>query len=124
MLTYKSKTGELLYRGALKAKGYSGHGPGVNNPGLQHVAKVGPIPAGVYWISPEPFDSPEHGKFCLRLTPVTGTQTYGRSGFLMHGDEVGHVGEFLASEGCIVQDRPTREWVHNNGHTLLVVEDW
>lgn len=121
MWTYKSGSGKLFHRGELKAQAYSGHGEGKNNPAMQHVADVGPIPTGVYLIG-DMFDHPTHGKYCMRLLPVTGTQLYGRSGFLMHGENAAHPGE--SSTGCIVVDHPHRVEVHESHDSQLVVEDW
>jgi hypothetical protein len=42
--TYKQSTGELDHNGAAIGAGYSGHGAGLNNPAMQNVHDVGPIP--------------------------------------------------------------------------------
>lgn len=98
--------------------GYSGHGYGKNNPSMQDVKGVGPIPCGRYIIS-EPFDSPKHGPYCLRLTPMEGTNTFGRDGFLIHGDSIIHPG--MASEGCIVALRSVRELIAKDFDNILNV---
>jgi hypothetical protein len=120
--TFKTVNGELSRRGVVKGTGYSGHGEGKNNPFMQNVKGVGPLPTGVYWMGQEPFDHHIHGKYCLRLIPVTGTEMYGRAGFLIHGDNVHHPGE--ASEGCIILDHDLRVQMATSGDVLVVVEDW
>lgn len=119
MWTYRQNTGELLHDGALVAKGYSGHEEGYDNPALQHVRCVGPIPQGKWIVEGPPFDTEIHGPFVLRLQPAPGTNTFGRSGFLMHGDSKRHPG--MASEGCIIMARPVREQVWDSGDRDLEV---
>ncbi len=53
----------------------------------------------------------------MRLTPVPGTQTFGRDGFLIHGDNRRHD----ASQGCIVLDRTARNRIATSGDTRLNV---
>lgn len=86
--------------------GYSGRGEGKNNPKMQAVPEVGPIPQGRYRIGPM-FDSDTHGPHCMRLTPESGTETFGRCGFLIHGDSIIHPG--FASGGCIILPRAVRD---------------
>lgn len=119
MWTYEQSTGKLSHDGQLVGMGYSGHEDGKNNPQLQGVANVGPIPVGEWTISQEAFNSPTHGPFCLRLTPGPETNTFGRSGFLIHGDSVVHPG--LASEGCIIQLHATRLTIKESGDVNLTV---
>lgn len=119
MWTYRQRTGQLFNQfGNLIHAGYSGHGEGKNNPALEHVHNVGPIPQGRYSIG-FPFDSSSHGPFCLRLAPLPGTDTFGRDGFLMHGDSIQHPGE--ASEGCIIMPRNVREEVYFSDDKILHV---
>lgn len=46
------------------------------------------------------FTHPKAGPMTMRLTPMKGTDTFGRDGFLIHGDKmsVNHT----ASNGCII----------------------
>jgi hypothetical protein len=53
----------------------------------------------------------------MRLTPFPGTQTYGRDGFLIHGDNVLHD----ASQGCIILDRAVRNRISSSGGNRLNV---
>jgi hypothetical protein len=117
--TYSQKNGELQQDGEPVAHGYSGAGAGKNNPDMEHVANVGPIPAGDWSITGPPVDTAEHGPYVLKLEPVAETQTFGRSGFLMHGDSKEHPG--CASHGCVILPRSVREQVWNSGDRDLEV---
>ena len=121
MFTYEQSTGRFLdSSGNLLAEGYSGKGGGKNNPAMERVPDVGPIPAGLYHINP-PIDTIEHGPFVLTLIPNEWNEMFDRGGFLIHGDSVEHPGE--ASEGCIVLPRPARERIAESlaGDNLLQV---
>jgi hypothetical protein len=123
MWTYRQSTGQIFTaEHELAGTGYSGHAEGVNNPALQEHRGIGPLPRGIYKIC-TPFDSPDHGEYCLRLEPLSENEMFGRSGFLMHGDKKGAVGLFVASLGCIIQARAVRERVWNSGdHALEVIQ--
>jgi hypothetical protein len=118
MYSYSQATGILTRNGATAGQGYSGHGAGRNNPAMQATRDVGPIPQGQYKIGP-PFDTPStaQGPHVMRLTPVAGTNTFGRDGFLMHGDDPQHD----ASEGCIIMPPGVRDAVSASGDTDLTV---
>jgi|SRR5579862_1648174 len=117
--TYVQQSGELQHDGKPIATGYSGAGAGKNNAALQNVPNVGPIPQGDWTISGPPVDTPDHGPCVLKLTPAVGTETFGRSGFLMHGDSKEHPG--CASHGCVILPRSVREQVWNSGDRELEV---
>ena len=117
--TYSQKTGELLQNGEHVAIGYSGAADGKNNPEMQEVHNVGPIPRGDWAINGPPVDSRDHGPYVLRLEPGPATETHGRSGFLMHGDSKIHPG--TASHGCIILPRAVREHVWQSGDRDLEV---
>lgn len=108
MHTYSQSSGNWRLEGESLFTGYSGNKEGKNNPLLENVRDVGPIPRGLYQIS-EPFDTETHGPFVMRLMPIGATYTFGRSGFLLHGDSITNPG--TASEGCIVASRLARERV-------------
>jgi Protein of unknown function (DUF2778) len=119
MWTYRQSTGELLKDGSFIAQGYSGHGNGKNNPAAQSTHNVGPIPAGAWTVTGVPVDTSTHGPFVLRLEPCNGTQTFGRSGFLIHGDSRTNPGG--ASQGCIILPRFIRERVWASTDRALTV---
>jgi len=123
MWIYEQATGKFRHNDEAPCVGYSGYGPGKNQPDSQNQVGIGPIPQGAYNIGAEVEDDPltinRHGPVALHLLPCTGTQTFGRSGFLMHGDNIEHPGQ--ASHGCIILPRPVRERVRDSNDKLLVV---
>lgn len=123
MHCYVQSTGCWYDRdGQLRGRGYAGSPKGKNNPLMQAVHSTGPIPQGQWSIEGPPFDTATHGPHVLRLNPAPGTQTFGRAGFLIHGDNMGDPGN--GSEGCIVLDRTVRDWIWSSGDLdLLVVAD-
>jgi hypothetical protein len=106
--TYSQSTGNLLLNGVLEATGYAGRNLGEqhgrNNPELQNVVGIGPLPRGWYTIGPE-FHHPHTGPVSMRLEPDPTNEMHDRNGFLIHGDN----NEHDASEGCIILPRPVRE---------------
>lgn len=117
--TYESSTGLLLIHTPLPARllGYAGRARGRNNPAFQDVRNIGPIPEGTYAVS-LPFTHPTKGPTVFRLTPDPANVMFGRSGFLIHGDNP----QGDASQGCIVLRRDDRErLMRSNVRTLLVV---
>lgn len=101
--------GEMLKDGGL-ADGdcYSGHGIGFNNPEAEEVHDVGPIPAGEWTIKELIEHHGTHGPYVLRLEPKPGTNTFGRSGFLMHGKPKAPADIKSGSHGCICGSYATR----------------
>jgi Protein of unknown function (DUF2778) len=117
--TYNSKTGQLKdAAGNLVGTGYSGHGEGVNNPDLESTPDVGPIPRATYTIG-DFFDDPEKGPIVARLTPWDASKVFGRSGFMLHGDNPAE--NQSASLGCVIMPRDARVAVKNSGSTILLV---
>lgn len=119
MWFYSQKTGEVDRNGTYAGVGYSGKGDGKNNPDYQRTPDFGPIPEGGWKIEGPPFDTTSHGPYVMRLAPNDTTDTFGRSGFLIHGDSLQHPGE--ASEGCIILSRPLREAIWGSGDYNLTV---
>lgn len=113
---YNQSNGVLSHTGFLIGTGYSGKGVGRNNPTMEDVPEVGPIPTGVYTIG-EPFTHPHAGPICMRLEPNEGDDMHGRSGFMLHGDNTSHT----ASEGCIIMPRDVREKIAASSDKELVV---
>lgn len=127
MWKYIQQSGELLdASGKLVATGYSGFGLAKNDPSAQHVPNLGPIPVGMYTIeliadaSGNAIDYGNKKAPVMRLIPDADTDTFGRSGFLMHGDNQTHT----ASEGCIIADHQTRVDVWASGDHMLQVVPW
>jgi hypothetical protein len=108
-------TGQKLY-----PPGYAGHGDGKNNPAMQDVKDVGPLPCGDYDIG-EPYDNPHTGPYTMDLTPDPSNDMFGRDLFRMHGDSIENPG--LASDGCIIQIRAIREKVGTSTDKKLRVID-
>jgi Protein of unknown function (DUF2778) len=127
MNTFKQSTGELFgLDGKREGIGYAGHGPGRNNPAMENVRAVGPLPRGKYTAVEMFPDHPHVGKYALHLEPDDETRArilaYGRDpdSFFCHGDSVEHPG--FASDGCIIQARNTREFIWNNDRDIEVVQ--
>jgi hypothetical protein len=117
--TFTQNTGDLQREGKHVATGYSGAGAGKNNPKMEAVHNVGPIPHGDWKIAGPPVNTTEHGPYVLTLEPATDTTTFGRTGFLMHGDSIESPG--CASHGCVILPRAVREQVWTSGDRDLEV---
>ena len=120
MYTYSQTKGVLIdANGKHVATGYSGNGQGKNNSLMQHVKAVGPLPRGWWKIVGPPYDSANVGPYALKLEPMEGTETFGRSAFRLHGDNMTHT----ASQGCLIFPRAVRKamW-EGSDHEILVVE--
>jgi hypothetical protein len=104
--TFKIEEGKILEPlGSILSNGYAGHGVGVNNIFDEAIKDVGPIPEGFYHMG-KWYDDPEKGKIVCHLIPFPETQTYGRGGFMIHGDSILHPGQ--ASLGCLIAPYNTR----------------
>lgn len=120
MWTYEQASGHLYAPGGeLVATGYSGNGPGKNNPAWQDHHDVGPIPCGDYTIG-APVEGTGHGPYVLPLAPYATNDMWGRSGFLMHGDSILSPG--TASRGCVILARAdrVRVWTSGDRHLRVV----
>lgn len=117
--TYERTTGTLTDpNGHVVANdGYSGAGQGRNNPHMENVQNVGPIPRGSYRID-DARHSPNTGPVSMRLSPETGTHTFGRSAFAIHGDNLTHT----ASQGCIILRRTVRDSINQSTDKVLTVQ--
>lgn len=121
MLTYRQSTGELFSNAGIKmGAGYAGHGVGRNNPNMQSVKDVGPLPRGFYGMKP-PIQDGSLGPDVIVLVQDEENEMFGRSLFRMHGDSAVHPGK--ASCGCIVLSRGLRmaAWASDPSHRLQVV---
>jgi hypothetical protein len=86
--------------------GYSGIGPGKNNPDAQDQPFVGPIPTGGWQMTGDWYNKkPKPGMNIMNLTPLPGNSCFATTRecdttFRLHGDSTKHPG--AASEGCII----------------------
>jgi hypothetical protein len=121
MWTYSQSTGNLNAPDmSLVGQGYSGRGAGLNNPLLQNHPGLGPIPQGK-WIMGKFIDDIGHkGPIVTHLSPVEGTNTFGRDGFMIHGDNMHR--DDTASEGCIILAHDLRELIaKSEDHVINVI---
>ncbi|PIT17208.1 tlde1 domain-containing protein [Snodgrassella alvi] len=119
--TYSQSTGELKHNGKFIVKGYSGKGLGKDNPKMESVSNIGPIPKGKYTMIDLIQRHPHTGAYSIRLQPAPYNKMHGRSGFLIHGDSIKNPG--TASNGCIILDRIYREQMWNsNDKQVEVIE--
>lgn len=116
---YVQLTGRL-YRpdGTWAGTGYSGKGAGLNNPAMDSVRDVGPLPVGFYEFGEV---NTEKGPLTIRLNPAPTNEMHSRAGFLVHGDN--HLMNHTASEGCIIMPNPQRQEIAEaKGQTLKVID--
>lgn len=117
--THHATAGSIYHHRVALAVGYSGAGPrGVNNPDMVREVAVGPIPRGKWYIG-RAQSHPRLGPVAIDLRPDLGTDTFGRSGFFIHGDNAR--GNKTASKGCIILPRWLREFIAGSGQLTLYV---
>lgn len=122
---YEQLTGRLTDpSGTIVATGYAGgncgrNPEGINNPLLQDIKCIGPIPRGVYAFG-EPFLQSHLGPFAIPLIPDKKNEMHGRSGFFMHGDTKA---PRCASEGCIIMPRMIRDLCAHSEDRILTVKE-
>lgn len=118
---YVQETGALYertFRGNYRfvTRGYAGREQGRNNPQLEALKNVGPIPRGCWEIG-EAVYSAVAGPVTVVLTPHPETALFGRSAFRIHGNNA----KDDASRGCIILPRSIRSMIaKRRGQTLLV----
>lgn len=120
MWTYTQLRGQALNNGDLIGIGYSGYGSGKNNPDMESVPDVGPIPRGQWRIVRWDDHHGEKGPQVAVLEPV-GHNAHGRSEFLIHGDSSAHPGQ--ASHGCIIMGRDIRDQWRQSGNMEIMVTE-
>lgn len=107
LLTYRQSTGELSREdGSVVAVGWAGCGKGKNNPAMDDVRCVGPLPAGLYRVRARQ-DHPRLGKDVCALDQVQG-ESHGRNDFWIHGPSLNPLKYGQESMGCIILKRPDR----------------
>lgn len=120
MWKYQQSTGQLTNpTGSSVGLGYSGNGKGLNNPAMQSVPDHGPIPQGHWTIGTFFDDAGGKGPLVAHLYAAAPTDTFGRSGFMIHGDNA--AANHTASEGCIILPRLLREQLLASNDRALVV---
>jgi hypothetical protein len=119
LFTYSQLTGVMTQDGEVIGEGYSGNAAGKNNPAMQNVPNVGPLPQGLWEIGIPEDRNGTLGPVAMPLAPEDGTETFGRSEFWIHGDSAAHPG--LASHGCIIMPRSVRQLIADSGETVLQV---
>ncbi|MFO1434846.1 MAG: RHS repeat-associated core domain-containing protein [Gammaproteobacteria bacterium] len=108
------ETGKSVYERCYSGSESRG---GKNDPDKESERRTGPIPRGGWDIGG--YDNSK-GPRTIDLSPRSGTETYGRDLFRIHGDSRRHPGN--ASEGCIICDLLTREKLTNgSGGTVTVI---
>jgi hypothetical protein len=118
-MTYEQKTGRLFTDdNILIGVGYAGHKEGKNNPEMESVKMIGPLPKGKYEIGPH-YESQQTGPFTIMLITFQDNKMYGRSEFRIHGDSKRNPG--TASNGCIIMGRAIREKIYSMDDKILTV---
>lgn len=107
-MNYDQLTGKLSDENGLVGTGWAGQLAGKNNPAMQNVPMIGPLPVGKYIIN-DPRNDPKLGPLAFFLTPDPTNEMFGRSGFNIHGADIRTPS--LSSEGCIIQQRTVREYI-------------
>lgn len=119
-MIYFQKSGTLIANsGEVICVGYSGHGEGKNNPDMQHIKSIGPIPRGSYIIG-RAYNSANTGPLTIMLSPHPDNEMFGRSNFRIHGDSIKEPGN--ASRGCIIVPRDIRKKIIAGTDKKLIVK--
>jgi hypothetical protein len=103
MLVWYVVEAKLYIDGVCRATGYSGLEECKNQPDLESVIGRGPIPRG-RWILGPPVNYPT--VLAIPLLPTTGTNTFKRTAFMIHGESWTHPG--YSSHGCIIVSHDAR----------------
>ena len=122
-LNFSQSTGVVSTdSGAIVGKGWAGNGEGKNNPAMQEVHSVGPLPRGVYSVGQWEENHPGLGPIVAHLTQIQG-DAFGRDAFYIHGPAVNPSKYGQESKGCIVLPREYRLAVKaRNPDTITVTE--
>ena len=125
MHIYSQSTGIWTMPNGTTFQGWAGNTTGMNNPAMQNVKDVGPLPQGFYTIGPWQdgiMYGPSFarlGPFITRLTPDPENEMFGRNDFCCHGANAAN--QSMSSDGCIIQNRPAREAIASSGENRLQV---
>ena len=119
MWVYNSADGTLRHDGELLTMtGWSGHDLGRNNPAMEEDHDIGPIPRGK-WAIGGAEDGTHLGPIAMPLTALGDTNTFGRSGFFIHGASSIHPSE--SSHGCVILPHDIREQIDASDDRILMV---
>lgn len=124
MWVFTHSTGIISHNDIAMGVCYSGNGAGLNNTQMQNVFRVGPIPVGMYTIGKFYDDAPgpnSKGPVVADLEPDEDNVMYGRSGFMIHGDNKAM--NHTASDGCIIAPRFLRACIADSNDNRLVVRE-
>jgi len=104
---YSNKVGEFINgRNGKNYSAYSGDCDHYNDENSMKLKCKGPIPIGKWEVTGIEEST---GPLTARLQPCPGTDVFGRSGFLIHGDNSKM--NLTASQGCIIVNRECREQI-------------
>lgn len=118
MHIFEQSTGKWIGPDAsMWGQGWAGQLAGRNNPAMQNVPNVGPLPEGIYMIG-YAYDHPVLGPVTMDLEPDLINIMFGRSAFRVHGFGADVI---RASEGCVIQIRPVRERIDSSTDRILRV---
>lgn len=109
----------LLDENSNPVVGWSGKGEGKNNPAMQDVHEVGPLPCGTYRICPWEEEHDHLGHLVAFLKPYPDNEMFGRDAFFIHGPSATHYGQ--ESKGCCVVPHIGRVAIMNSGADTLEV---
>jgi hypothetical protein len=118
MITFHQRSGKTFRDTELIATGWAGQREGINNPDLQNVSNIGPLPRGFYDIGPA-YTHPQLGPLVMNLAPDPSNEMFGRSAFRIHGASSEH--PEVSSKGCIVLPRYARQHIIITGDRRLQV---
>lgn len=99
------------------AVGYSGARGHINHIPSVSIRSKGPVPPGTWYLARAPWS--RRGPQVISLTPDVATQTYGRTAFLIHGDNKRQ--NQTASAGCIIMPRHVRDVIAARCPATLLV---
>lgn len=122
--TRLTKDGILIsvtcYTGAFNSEDETKNG--YNNPALDYLSCVGPLPEGMYIIEGPPYDDEKLGKYVLKLNPYSSNEMYGRSAFRIHGKPLPPKDIRKGSDGCLCADHDVRMKIYQSGDIILQVK--
>ena len=123
MNKYSQSTGQWTRDDKFVCRGWAGNHLGKNNPEMENVHCVGPLPQGKYklrWIDENTANMTDQahmrklGTLIAELIPDSSNNMFGRSDFFFHGPSKDLAKYGQESEGCIVAQRLDRLIVKNS----------